>query len=115
VWKLAKTFVAAQEKCHAKRGAGLLPPTLDCNDPLQSPSLAKIQHAVARLQGLAQQRCAGAPALLGYVTCPSPCPGLISDYGDVADCFACLTEQRLGSALGDAYGTPSPLPLGATA
>ena len=115
VWKLAKTFLAAQEKCHAQRDAGLLPPTLDCNDPLQSPSLAKIQHAVARLQGLAQLRCAGAPALLGYVTCPSPCPGLISDYGDVADCFACLTEQRLGSALGDAYGTPSPLPLGATA
>lgn len=116
VEKLAKTVLLAQERCHKLRGLGSLPPTLDCNDPSQSPSLAKIQHAADRLKAFALRRCAHAPApaALGYITCPAPCGGPTAAYASVADCFTCVTEHWLGDAGTAAYGMPT-LPLPADA
>src|SRR4051794_40944759 len=73
--KLATAVLRAQAHCHNRRALGSLPATLDCNDPMQSPSLAVIQQAAAKLIGRAQRHCADAPppAALGYVGCPAPC------------------------------------------
>ena len=114
VEKLAKTVLRAQARCHKLRGQGLLlPPTLDCNDAGQSPSHAAIQQAADKLKRLALRRCAfaAAPDGLGYITCPAPCDGPMSDYSIVADCFTCLTQQWLADAGTDAYGLPGPVPL----
>jgi hypothetical protein len=96
---LAKTLLLAQATCHELRSQGTLPASVDCNYPMQSPSIAKIQHAAARLTTLAGRRCAAAsaPAALGYISCPYPCTGPISDYPSVGDCFACITQHWLAT------------------
>jgi hypothetical protein len=115
VTKLAKAVLRAQAKCHAARSAGQIPAGSDCNDPAQSPDLAKIQKAAAKLRDGALRRCAGAssPAELGYVTCPAPCGGSVSTYSELADCFTCVTGAWIGDGLETAYGMPTPVPLDA--
>jgi hypothetical protein len=115
VTTLVKKVLLAQQQCHRLRSQGVLSASLDCNDPAQSPSIDNIERAAARLRRLVSRRCAaaGTPASLGYVNCPAPCGGLISDYESLGDCFVCNTKRRLNDALVAAYGTDAPVPLGA--
>ncbi len=114
VRRLADTIVKTSLKCHQARLSGTLPAATDCNIP-QAPS-SKVERARAVLTKLTQRSCADlTPAQNGYLVCPVPCGAVaISDYADVADCMACLAEDRATAALASAYGTP-PLPSSADA
>lgn len=113
VRRIASVALKGIEKCHLKRMQGQIPATVNCNDPsaLTDGALTRLQRAAAKLGTLANRRCdaAGAPAALGYTSCPAPCDTIaVTSYADVGTCLACVAQDRVQRLATTVFGAPEP-------
>lgn len=109
--KLAQSATKAFNDCHAKRIAGIIAATTDCNSAVDADLKGKILKAATKLTSQVPAKCAGLnPATLSYLACPVPCDGLvpsITTFDDVADCVSCFVEDNSEGMTGMAQGNPA--------
>ena len=113
--KLSQTSAKAFNDCHAKRIAGVIAVTTDCNSVVDADLKGKIAKAATKLAEQVPAKCAGlTPANLNYDACPAACAAevpAITNFDDVAACVSCLSKSSVEGMTGSAQGHPA-LPLG---
>jgi hypothetical protein len=110
--KLAKTILKSFASCHKARNADESLVGTDCNDAATADLSEKLPAAITKFTSSVTGACpTQSPSSLLYETCPFPCAETVpalTDFGDVAECLACVATSQLEAFSLRAFSEPDP-------
>jgi hypothetical protein len=110
--KLTRTILKSFAACHKSRNADEDLVGTDCNDAASADRAEKLPGALSKFASTVTGACpTQSPSSLLYETCPAPCAETVpalADFGDVADCLACVATSQLEAFSLQAFSEPDP-------